>query len=562
MEAGKRRLLEGSRYERLFPAARMATHTLKADAALSDTLKAMPEIVRKYGWQAKEVAKALKAGDLRQTCRNIWEFCYRHFQYRKDEDRKEQVRTPARAWADRKEGIDCDCFTVLASSILSNLGIRHFMRVAKYPSPDTDDPPFQHIYVTVPVAGGHITMDPVTDWFDHEVPFSEKIDIPITPGPMELQLLDGLPSGHRGGIDQLDLFGLGETPATTGSKKMERVEAEAKAKGMTVEQYAEWTRQEFTKTHGVTPEQWAAQIEAGMKDTKAASAAKEAEEMERLREEIRKRGAVPQAGATKQQLLDQLRQNPPPKTAGAVLNTVNKANPATVLLRSGLVLAMKTDLMGVAKKLRWAFTSREQAGKAGMGAADHIKVTDAWDRLRKIHFGAGGEPESLMEAILTGKGNEDRAVSGGGLSGVPLGEPVSATAALGAATAVITAIAAIVASVKNPEGAGGKGITATLPAPLPQTAQREAEPPPEEALRESGTPPEEEPKGKGIVGWVKANPLPAAGIGVAAAGLTYLAVKAITAKGGTALQGTPATKPPRKRGKSKAAQQVKMIEIP
>ena len=75
--------------------------------------------------------------------------------------------------------------------------------------------------------------------------------------------------------------------------------------------------------------------------------------------------------------------------------------------------------------------------------------------------------------------------------------------------------------------------------------------------------PEDTPK-KGPWEWVKANPLPSAGIGVAALGLGYLAVKALAgkAKGGEALSGTPVTvKKGKGKGKSKG-RQPERVRIP
>lgn len=180
MQALKRHIRDGRQYAHLFPRAEGGTETVKRGASLEDTLGLLPKAVRRFSWQAAGIAGALRSDGLRDTCRNVWEFCYHHFQYEPDKRGKEQVRSPARSWQDRAAGIDCDCFTVLVSCILTNLGTAHRLRIAKYDIPGDPDPPFQHIYVIVPTENGHhITIDPVVDRFDLEVPPRQTRDIPM-----------------------------------------------------------------------------------------------------------------------------------------------------------------------------------------------------------------------------------------------------------------------------------------------------------------------------------------------------------------------------------------------
>lgn len=593
----KRPVRDGMRYDSLFPRAEGRDETVKRDASLTDTLRLIPRVVRSHGWQAARIAKELRGADLASTCRNIWEFCYHHIQYERDKEGAEQIRSPARAWRDRKTGIDCDCYTVLVSSILTNLGIAHKLRIAKYPNPDDPDPDFQHIYVIVPQGAGHLTIDPVTDLFDFEVPFLATKDIDMT-----LQFLNGPPGKS---LDHEDLFqddGMGETPSSVmpGTVKGDRIIAEATAKGMTVVQYQEWTRQEFIRQNGMTPEQWAANMQAQMAQQTAASQAAYNADTEKVKAELRKRGVGFPANATRDELLELLRQNPAPKPAGQVIHAVNTANPATVLLRTGVLLCMKINFMGVAAKLRWALATQANAVKAGMSASDHAKTKEIWERLRKIYYDAGGKPENLMEAVLTGKGNKDKAVALGGfqarghsggsnigeilgpgicqserLSGLGgilggLGEPVTATAAIGAATAALTAIAVLLKAVKTPKGDEG----VTVPTDPNMLVDENGNPVGQSSggttttllPSDNGSGPgadagggggNDEARKKGIIEWMKANPLPAAGIGIAVVGGGFLLVKALTGKpkkpkGGGNLDGAPA-KRKRKKPKGKAA---------
>ena len=93
----------------------------------------------------------------------------------------------------------------------------------------------------------------------------------------------------------------------------------------------------------------------------AAGAANEAAERAKLTAELDRRGVAYSRSATRQQLLDLLRRNPAPKPGGKVVNAINKANPATLLLRTGVRLLLKANFMGIAEKLRYGFVSRNHA---------------------------------------------------------------------------------------------------------------------------------------------------------------------------------------------------------
>lgn len=184
MEARRHRNIKsGAQYDHLFPKANVDTHTVQKNAGVSDTVAFIPQVVHKTLDHTKGIASVLKGRNDYDTCRNIWHFVYGHIAYRKDRDGYEQIRSPARTWHDRKSGVDCDCYSTFISSILTNLGIRHKLRITKYRKDY-----FQHIYpIAVLPNNKQVILDCVTDRFDYEVPFSEKKDY-----PMDLQYLNGL----------------------------------------------------------------------------------------------------------------------------------------------------------------------------------------------------------------------------------------------------------------------------------------------------------------------------------------------------------------------------------
>jgi hypothetical protein len=178
-----------------------------------------------------------------------------------------------------------------------------------------------------------------------------------------------------------------------------------------------------------------------------------------------------------------------------VLNKINKINPATVLLRNGVLAAMKLNLFKVASRLKYAYLSPDEATKKGIIKDKFDKLVKVREKLESIFETAGGNPKNLKKAILRGKGNKNKEVAVSGLgfvdsdasvlfmnSNTPLsqllgpeiyydenvngmegfegfgelGEPATG-AAIATATAAVAAIAKIVKSIGNIFGSGQKG---------------------------------------------------------------------------------------------------------
>ncbi|TXJ28244.1 MAG: hypothetical protein E6Q24_05545 [Chitinophagaceae bacterium] len=339
MEARKKRNIRpGSEHSHLFPDARNTIRTIRKFANVNDTLSFIPRVVKATSYQTADIAKVVKGANVYETCKNVWEFVYRHINYKKDEEGFEQVRSPARAWHDRKWGVDCDCYSVFISSILTNLKIPHILRITKYAKNY-----FQHIYPVVLHGSRQITIDCVTDYFDYEVPYSEKKDF-----IMDLQYLDGFD-----GFDEFE--GLDGELGLFGKKK---------------------------------------------KKKKAAAAAA---------------AALPSPDGTVPAPVIAL---PKPKKKGffkKVLNVVNKVNPVTLLLRNGVLAAMKLNIKNVAKRLRWSYLPPDKIAQHGIDPAKYQKLVATRVKLENIFYGAGGNPKNFKKAILSGKGNKDKAVSGLGM---------------------------------------------------------------------------------------------------------------------------------------------------
>ncbi|MBI4929899.1 MAG: hypothetical protein HY841_03990 [Bacteroidetes bacterium] len=95
-----------------------------------------------------------------------------------------------------------------------------------------------------------------------------------------------------------------------------------------------------------------------------------------------------------------------------VLHATNKLNPATVMLRNGILASMKLNIFKIAQRIKWAYASEAELQKQGGDISKWKKLVTIKDKLEKIFYGAGGKQENLKKAILTGKGNKNKEVAG------------------------------------------------------------------------------------------------------------------------------------------------------
>ena len=209
-----RRIRPGREYDKLFPVSTKQDTVVKGKgkAKLHHTINLIKSLVEETKNDTRVIAPIFKGKDLEETCRKIWNFVYQHIQYKKDEAGIEQVRRPSRTWADRYQGVDCDCYTVFISSILTNLKIPHKVRITKYGGKSH----FQHIYPVVPKNGNvrldlnssihdYFTIDCVADYPNYEVPFSEFRDFTMGDNLLSGEI-NGIRFGEVSGVDSADLL--------------------------------------------------------------------------------------------------------------------------------------------------------------------------------------------------------------------------------------------------------------------------------------------------------------------------------------------------------------------
>lgn len=197
LSTGPRPILDGKNFNRFFPSLSTLenkNNVVMRDGTVEDAVALMAQVAERYKEDTSLIAKFLEGKTIEKTCENIWNFIYTYIQYKEDEDGIEQIRRPLRTWNDRASGVDCDCMSVFASSILKNLNINHYFRITKY-----DKPEYQHVYVVVPkdktIDGidSYYTVDGVIGSFNSEKKYSAHKDFNTMNG-IPIQFLNGIGS--------------------------------------------------------------------------------------------------------------------------------------------------------------------------------------------------------------------------------------------------------------------------------------------------------------------------------------------------------------------------------
>ena len=567
MRTGKRHIKSGDEYNHLFPSAQGEYITVQKNASTLDhTIPLMKKVVAETLDDTVEIAKLLKADTEKQTCQNIWEFCFNHLQYQKDEPGIEQVRRPARVWKDRKnKGVDCDCMSVFIGSILTNLGIPFSFRLTKYTSPE-----FEHVYPIAHTKNGVVIIDAVVHKFNREVPYSSKKDI-----KMDLQYLNGLEND------------LGFT-----AEELENIEEFEELDELLENEYP-MDAQELLGDQDLDGLEGRAERRARRKARKAKRKSRRANRKAKRKVRKAKRKEKIQ-NFKKLSLKEKLKKG---------LHVVNRINPGAALLRLGILASMKLNLMKVASKLRFAYWTNAEAKRQNMDIGKFNQLKRIREKLEKIFFGAGGKTHNLKKAILEGRGNRDRRVVLNGLGAVisnvtdeddlitivgedifddefsdvdfgvdGLGSAAATGTAIAAATGVIGAIAKLIKqlgsmfnkgskqaeqevlqentenqeektrrfSVKNlisnfqqnasqltPPTTVEKRSSPTAPEPIPDDFSAEAFIPQKSMVTttDDALPAEDNPEEeKGVIAWVKKHPYLTAGIATTVIGGTALTV--------------------------------------
>jgi hypothetical protein len=423
MEASHQRTLRaGTEYERYFRTSQLENTNpiLLKSGDTFDTLNEMEKIIRRYQADTAGVAPLLVGKTLRETCDNNWTFAYRHFQYKLDAAGVEQLRRPLRAWKDRKSGIDCDCFSILLSSILLNQGIPHKLRKAKYNGKSY----YQHIYVIVPESVGsrrYYTLDPVVDAFDYEAPFSDKFDKSMMP----IQFLNG-PAGTGPATGSVPNPGFGAEFLGIGSETLRGVGLGAVG-SLTMQAVGEdllaRIRLHLQNTLAeINRGQEAALLPYGARITALLEVWDRPADRATLLEQFMAEEAAASAGLSGTIVGNWIRDigDGVKQAAGWVAGGVSQAagwvvdkakdvgqavvkyNPLSIVIRNALLLAFKVNLFRFAERLGYGYATEQQAVAAGLEVGEWRKVRNQLNKVISVFTALQGEESNLRNAILDG----------------------------------------------------------------------------------------------------------------------------------------------------------------
>lgn len=464
---------DGKAFEGMLPVPAWSETTVIRNGSVQDTVSEMKKIIENYSWQTEKIAPQLRGKDLYDTCQNIWNFLFSHIKYREDEEGQEQLRTPARSFAQRRtRGIDCDDFSIFCGCILRNLHIPFYIRIARYAGKDY----FQHVYPVVPLTNKeYITIDAVLDKYDAEKPTVEHKDFLV----MENEDLNGVDISVLGGIEDdtlnelsgilsgadfrevNEMEGLGRIPSR--AQELSAIRNHLMRTRRIIQRRPDFIRhtehpQEFLGMVDYALKYWdtdkrdeALGILAGEEDRintiEGMGAFPEGHEDVELFYGLNDAGQYDVLGKAKRERKFFSKVRNAVKKAGAGLKKLAKGlirfNPLTVTIRAAVLLALKVNLFKVSSKLKWGYLTEEEARSKGFDMDEWAKVKEQLAKAEKLFVKTlQGKAENFKRAIINGRA--------GKLSGADLGLGFVATAATAASTtAAVPFITKIIKLLKN-----------------------------------------------------------------------------------------------------------------
>ena len=535
----KRTLRSGYEYDKYFPIPDFNDTVLLRNGSPEETVKLIVDIVKKTKADTQNIAQILKGSTINETCKNVWNFIYSHIQYKLDEIGKEQLRRPARLWAERTTGGDCDCMALFASSILTNLNIPYYLRITKYNGNDY----YQHIYVVVPNGSKkEIIIDPVMEQFNAEKQFTGNKDY----------TMNGIPVHYLSGLNE-DLIDVLDATCLEGFGDYETINPEA------LKNYLIQTKNVVKQNPSLIssveyPKAFIEMIDYLLENwDNPTSRAIALENLKRNEEEMNKLSGVFEDNTddTETIITDEdlgalfKKKTAAEKTAkkqakaekkaanknknfftkvGDALKSGGKAfikfNPVTIAARNGFLLFLKLNIKKAASKLKWAYATPQQAQQAGITPQKQAQAKNALSKIEKLYSDKlQGKKDKLKDAILKGKagglnGLEEESYFDS-ISQVGLGEAVIAGALVAATPIILAAI-----NILKESGLLSNEEASNLELELQNNTETDPAP---YVTDNSETEPENK---KGFFSWIKQNPIPVIlGVGTIISGIVLFATK-------------------------------------
>lgn len=439
ISAGQRMLrTDGDKYNRYFSKPQHTDKIVFEDGEVDDTLKLMERVIHTYLPDSAQIAQLLQREGSEATINAIWDFLYHNIQYKLDKQGLEQLRRPARSWAERHTGIDCDCFSIFASSILVNLGIPHYLRVTRY-----SQPTWQHVYVVLPkdgksLTGGYWTIDAVLARADYEKPFTAKKDYKMSLSGINIAVLSG-PDSDPSNLTALDVlmgfedatsYPMGGTGEDTNGPHYEN---ELYKFLIATRQTIDAAPEAYTQATGGNPSDTIRMLDYAIQywyTDKRDEALGQLEKNEEAINTLAGFGAFNTVSLTAaneaelygdddahEVILSGLgrakdKQKKPSKFFGGLKKAVKKVkigkalvrfNPATIAIRNGFLLALKLNIGKMSQKMKWAYATPQQAAAQRISAQQVAAAKNAVAKVEKMFTKLGGKADNMRKAILHAK---------------------------------------------------------------------------------------------------------------------------------------------------------------
>jgi len=448
--SGYRAIKDGSRYNSYFPPPDERDRVIIKDGEVTDTVELMEKVVWKYLDDTKRIAPLLMRPSTHETCQAIWEFIHNFIQYKLDQRGLEQLRRPARSWAERATGVDCDCMSIFTSSILTNLKIPHSFRITKY-SEDS----WQHVYVIVPTPGSnnYCVIDAVVSEFNYEKKYTDKMDYMMNLKGINVAVLSGVSGNdHYEAVMATSLSGIG-LGATTNQSDLDKLYQNLVATRNAVAQNPSLVStvddpQALIKMLDYAIQYWYTDKRNEALDILAKNEAQlnlqnGVNTMNGLNYDpddlalsgINVKGFFTNVKKTVKTVGQKVGQ-----AAKVAVKAVVKYNPLSIAARGGFLLAMKLNLGKMASKLKWAYGTQQQAAAKNVSAGTWQKSKDALVKVERLFADKlQGSRDALKNAILKGRAGNLSGYVEEQMSGY-LGDPASATVIAAAAPVIIATI--------------------------------------------------------------------------------------------------------------------------
>lgn len=373
--------------------------------------------------QTNKFTEKLKGLTLNDQCKYIWQTLRDNVTYKADTPFKQDLKSPARLFSD---GVgDCKSFSLFEASCLRNLNIPYAYRFVSFNQAQTPT----HVYIlAMPGTSKEIIMDGVLPKFDYQKPFTYKHDV-----VMPLSMLTGVG----------DIFSdFGNTVKKVATDVAHSVQVNTTN---AVAYVADPKKLATDLAHS------AAVNVANLQKSAIVNAANLKKTADAVKHSIDVNAANAKAYAD----------NPAKLAADAnkslqnILAVVAKINPATALIRLGILTTLGLNFFNSASQLKLGYLTPAQAQARGYNMTEWNKLQQGLTNFIKVYTTTwGGSAAELKDAILKGGGS----ITGSSIGNACIGQ-LETVAIASAVVAAIPIILSVLKSLGVDFGAMTKGGT-------------------------------------------------------------------------------------------------------